>query len=177
MKKGLLLGLLLTVFVVGVALAANPFKVSVVVNAGSLTADHLGGQSFNGVTLDGTNKTTTGTVGTIQVVDARGSGAGWSLNIKATDFVETSDPSRIIDITPGAGTGFSVPAAPTVNIIAGNTAPSSFSGDLDGAGFDLLSAAANTGMGTYQTSPDLELKVPAETYSGTYESTVTLTVN
>jgi len=177
MRTGLIVGAVLVLLLSGLALAANPFKVQVTVVPGSLTANYLGGQSLNSVTLDGTDKTTTGTVGTIEVVDARGSGLGWSLNIKATDFVETSDPSRIIDITPGADTGFSVPSAPTVNVIAGNTAPSSFSGNLDGTGFNLLSAAANTGMGTYQTTPDLELKVPAETYSGTYESTVTLTVN
>lgn len=177
MRKGLVVGLLLVLLLSGLALAANPFKVSVVIVPGSLVANHLGGQSLNSVTLDGTDQTTTGTVGTVQVVDARGSGLGWSLNIKATNFVETSDPSRIIDITSGANTGFSVPSAPTVTVIAGNTAPSSSSGNLDGLGFNLLTAAANTGMGTYQTTPDLELKVPAETYSGSYESTVTLTVN
>jgi hypothetical protein len=39
-----------------------------------------------------------------------------------------------------------------------------------------ISAAADTGMGTYTLNPNFLLKIPAETYTGTYQATVTVAI-
>lgn len=144
--------------------------ITVVVGGGSLSMSSGGNQTIGAVTLDGTDKTSTGSMGTLSVTDARGSGAGWNVTTSATDFFKSGDPSKTI-----SKSGFIVPSIPGVSTISGNTAPTSFSGNL-GTGFKLLSAALNQGMGSYETSPSLELAIPAETFIGTYDSTLTVTV-
>jgi hypothetical protein len=49
-------------------------------------------------------------------------------------------------------------------------------GALGGAGITLLNAGAGEGLGTYEADAALSLDVPAETYLGSYESTVTQTM-
>lgn len=158
----------LAIYGAGVATADT---VTVVINGGTLSMTAGGNQTLNPVTLDGTDKSTTGSLGTLDVKDARGTGAGWNVVVASTDFVKTGDPTKTI-----AAGGFNVPAAPVVTTVAGNAAPTSFAGALNGAGLKLLSAALDEGMGEYQTTPDLQLAVPAETYAGTYTATVTETV-
>ena len=158
----------LAVYGIGTALADT---VTVVVNGGNLSMTAGGNQTLNPVTLNGTDQTTTGTLGTLDVIDARGTGVGWNVVVASTDFTKTGDPTKIIPAS-----GFTIPTAPTVTTVAGNTAPTSNSGALNGAGLKLLSAAVGTGMGEYQVTPDLQLLVPAQTYAGTYTATVTETV-
>lgn len=158
----------LAIYGAGMAVADT---VTVVVNGGTLSMTAGGNQTLNPVTLDGTDKTTTGSLGTLDVKDARGTGAGWNVVVASTNFEKSGDPSKTI-----SAAGFRVPSAPGVVTVAGNAAPTSFSGALNGAGLKLLSAALDSGMGEYQTTPDLELDVPAETYAGTYTATVTETV-
>jgi hypothetical protein len=47
---------------------------------------------------------------------------------------------------------------------------------VDTSAGTLLTAAADTGMGYFTTDTSLSLAVPASTYAGTYESTITLTL-
>src|SRR3990172_7762447 len=99
--------ILVIVIAAGTAAAA---KVTVVVTGGPLDIQlPFSDQSLNGVTLDGTNQTTTGTLGETRIRDARGTGAGWYVTVSATDFEEESDPGKTVP----AG-GFRVPVAPTV---------------------------------------------------------------
>ena len=105
-------------------------------------------------------------------VDPTGTGAGWHINISATDF---SDGSHTITVG-----NFKVKLdAGNIATVAGNTAPTSQITSytaLSGTAQSLLSAALGAGMGTYTFVPDFSLDLAAETYAGTYTSTVTVAI-
>jgi hypothetical protein len=51
------------------------------------------------------------------------------------------------------------------------------SGRFDGAAaVKLFNAAANTGMGSFTVTPTVQVAIPANTFAGTYTSTVTVAV-
>ena len=158
----------IAVLAVGTAVAA---KVSVNIKGGSLVLTPSGDSSLTDVTLDGTDQATTGALAQLRVRDGRGTGVGWSLTVSATDFEEINDPSKTI-----AATGFSVSA---VNMVREAGSPSGSVTQNTGAlspPLTLMSAASPGGRGSYRAVPDLSLSVPAETFVGTYASTVTETV-
>src|SRR5690606_24052639 len=129
--------------------------------------------SFDGVTLDGTEQNVGGASETAwTVTDPTGTGAGWTVTIQAGDLEETTDPTKTI---PASGFKASLS---DIDTIAGNAPPTS---SLAGASLDqeqvLVSAAAGEGMGTYEVTPTFTLDVPVDTYAGTYEATVTLTIS
>ena len=45
-----------------------------------------------------------------------------------------------------------------------------------GTALKYLSAAVDTGMGTYDIKPNFELEIPAETLAGTFTSTFTVAI-
>jgi len=122
------------------------------------------------IDITGIDRESSGTLGLIDARDARGTGAGWSLVVQATDLVARDDSSHTI---PAAGLYVSQ-TAPVVTI-AGNAAPKSFSGVLS-TPLELLRAGANTGMGHFRIEPPIALAVPADVFAGTYDSTLTLTL-
>ena len=64
-----------------------------------------------------------------------------------------------------------------IAVIAGNTKPTSSVTSLTGIAdstVTFLSAAEDTGMGSYTVDPDFTLEVIAEVYAGTYTSTITV---
>lgn len=161
---------LVTLFVGSSAYGATDSP-SVTVNSGSLSIASNAAVSMSSVTLDGTDKTSSGTMSTLTSTDARGLGTGWNVTLVSTNFVKTTDATKTI-----ASTGFSI-ASPTVTTVDGNTAPTpSAVGNLGGSGGKLLSAASGNGMGKYTTTGALSLSVPAETYSGAYSATITATI-
>ena len=48
---------------------------------------------------------------------------------------------------------------------------------LSGTALKIASAAVGEGDGVYDLTPDFQLTVPAETYIGRYEATVTITIS
>jgi hypothetical protein len=139
--------------------------------------------TFAGVTLDGTDQVTTSASGSNNwsATDARGTGAGWNLTIVATDFSDGG--TRTLDIS-SADQEFMIQLLDTnVGVTAGNTQPVSQVATLTAipespaAALKFLSAAVDTGMGSYTLNPNFALDIPAETYvgTGTYTSTVTIT--
>jgi len=127
--------------------------------------------SLAAMTLTGVDATTTGNLGALNVRDGRGTGTGWSVVIASTDFRLAGNPVFTI---PAAG--FTVPVAPAVNTISGQAPPATAAGLLAGAGLTVMNATAGSGMGQYEVVPGLELAVPAQTLSGTYEATMTETI-
>jgi len=66
-----------------------------------------------------------------------------------------------------------------VAVTAGDTKPTSSvttKTDIGDATVTFLSAATDTGMGSYTLNPDLELEVRAEVHATTYTSTITVTI-
>ncbi|MDP1808055.1 MAG: WxL domain-containing protein [Actinomycetota bacterium] len=159
--------LVIAVYAVGTAVAA---QVTVVVKGGPLSLTPSADQTLADAVLDGNDTSTTGSLGELQVKDARGTGAGWYVTAAATDFAEQSTANTI------AAGGFTVPVAPVVTTIAGNGGVTSAAGTLSGAGFTLLNSSSPNGRGRYSATPDLLLQVPAQTYIGTYAATVTETL-
>ncbi len=123
------------------------------------------------VTLTGIDSTTTGLLGLLNVRDARGTGGGWNVVIASTDFALSGNPAVTI-----SAANFTVPTAPPVNIISGSAPPTTAAGSLAGAGLAVMNAAPGSGMGHYEVAPGLELLVPAQAFSGTYEATITQTI-
>ncbi|MBT3314424.1 MAG: hypothetical protein HN390_07395 [Anaerolineae bacterium] len=178
-KKVIAFGLVFILLAVSaVAVAAETGTVTITGGTLSVTAADV---TLSGVTLDGTDKTSTSASGSNSwsASDARGTGAGWNLTIAATDFTDGVD--KTIDIAQ-SDSEFKIQLLDAnVTVTAGNTKPVSQVTTLspipDTGSLKFLSAATDTGMGTYAIAPNFELEVPAETYvgSGTYTSTITVT--
>jgi hypothetical protein len=121
--------------------------------------------------------TSTGSL-TLNANDSTGSGAGWSVTQVVTDLAPTSAmtlagavaiPATGITATVGAvsssaGQG-TTGVTPTVGTVALNVAAK------------VLSAAAQSGMGTYTAPVALAVSIPASSYAGTYTGTLTTTVS
>lgn len=166
------------VAVSAIAVAAETGTVTITGGTLSVTAADV---ALSGVTLDGTDQTSTSAAGSNSwsATDARGTGAGWNLTIEATDFDDGG--TNTIDISE-VGSKFKIQLLDTnVTVTAGNTKPVSQVATLTdipttgGSALKFLSAATDTGMGTYAIAPNFELEVPAETYAATYTSTITVT--
>jgi len=160
------------------AAPAGASSATVAVNAGSLAfATTPPNVSFT-ATLTGLDKTVTATQA-LDVSDATGSGAGWSLTATSTTLTTgggttlattavtvTSAPSSACDVgatcvvaTNGVSYPYALPAAAT--------AP---------AATKLFDAAANTGMGNLTATVTWSLTLPASTKVGTYTSTWTISL-
>jgi hypothetical protein len=106
--------------------------------------------------------------------DATGTGAGWNVSMTSTDFVAGGNS---IDVS-----NFMI-MIDQANVVtqSGNTAPqsqvASFQALSDTTPLKILSAAAGTGMGSYQFTPDFRLVVPGDAGTGDYQALMTVTVN
>jgi hypothetical protein len=144
------------------------------VNPGTLSAS-IGSATLSSATY---SNTAAGTVtGTMQVTvdDARGTDAGWTVNISSGNFVHGTDTTKTI-----AATNFSQPAAASnVTLVAGNDAATTVRAKAPGANlgtaYAVLDALAGNGDGKYTADVGVSLNVPAKTPTGTYNATVTMT--
>jgi hypothetical protein len=173
----LILGLL-----TATALAVYAETASVTISGGALseTADDV---TLSGVTLDGTDQTSTSayTANTWTAVDGRGTGAGWNVTIDSTDFSDGGTKS--IDIST-AGSEFKIQLT-NITVTAGSAAPTSSVTSLTtiptnpAAALKFLSAASSggVGMGKYSLQPNFELGVAAETYAASYTATLVITAS
>ncbi|WP_078550282.1 WxL domain-containing protein [Litchfieldia alkalitelluris] len=161
-------------FVIG-AFATSSFAANSSITGGSLSMTQPTVDNFAAVTLNGQIQTTTASLGAFTVTDATGTGSGWQLNVKASQFTDSVKgltlPTNSLDI-----------ALPTVTAQAGASDVSTLtkaSGKVDNAtGVKILSAALNGGMGAYDVSANtLTLNLqPKDVKAGTYTSTVSVTV-
>ena len=173
------LALMTTVFATGVLAD----EVQTTITGDDMTISAVTASSFaTAIVLDGTTQTATdAAISTFEVIDPRGTGAGWNVAVKATQFLHNSNGKSL-------SAGSLTLAAPTVTKIDPNSseattvtpAGGTIDSNVEGYSVKILSAAANAevgaGMGGYTISPmamELELK-PKEVYAGTYTSTVTV---
>ncbi len=151
------------------------------VTGGSLSIGDFTVDNFANVTLDGTTKTITFTITDMAIVDARGTGAGWSVNLTATTFINATAALSGIDLNTlqasslvlgavsiAAGDG----STPVTNIVKAT-------GAIDATGgVKILSAGINEGMGTYTVNiaPMTLTLLPKAAKAGTYTSTIAITI-
>lgn len=149
----------------------------ITINAGSLDLEAPTLGNFSAVTLTGVTQTVTldSTGGTI--TDATGSGSGWVLKVGATQFTNGTHV-----LTRGA---FELTTVPGLTLIDPNSSETNSitmaaaNGEADQiTPVTVFRADKDGGMGSYNIGNhqfSLTL-MPKETYSGTYTSTITYTL-
>ena len=132
---------------------------------------------FPPVALNGTDQTSSQTQ-TLDISDARGTGAGWNVTATSTAFnngsVSLPNGSTTITGAPTVACDSGISCVTPTNSIsypytlpAGGTAP---------LATKLYNAATNTGTGALTVTPTWRLLVPATAAIGTYNSTWTLSL-
>lgn len=157
------------------ALAAEATSTGTI-EGGSLSLTTSAAPTFS-ATLNGTDQAPTYTL-PLTIEDLRGSGAGWNATITSTQFTtggETphtlaTSASSILEVANACAEGGAC-TDPTnavnypLTVPAGAEAP---------AAVKFFNAAEGTGMGVFSTTPTVAVSIPANTYAGTYTSTITL---
>lgn len=158
--------------------APSAFAADVVqsVTAGTKTAS-VADVTLGAVATSHSASTSAGSL-TLNADDSTGSGAGWNV----TQIVTALAPTAAM-VTAGAS---AIPAAgitATVGTVT-STAGQGTTGVTPTAGAvtlnveaKLVSAAAQSGMGTYTAPVTLAVAIPADSYAGTYTGTLTTTIN
>ena len=135
------------------------------------------GPEMSAITLNGSDRSTTGAIEQVTVLDARGGPIAWSLTAQLDGDLTNGNsaltgPNAVIDdalleITPTCA-----------------TAPGSSNADpADGAGGSLevaravCSAVSGQNTGSFLVDGDLDLTVPSTTYAGTYTGTINFIVS
>jgi hypothetical protein len=149
------------------ALAANLTTTATVTGASGLSLSVPATASISD-TLDGTDQTVTYSP-SLNLVDARGSGAGWNLTMSATTFSDGSGHTlaagSVASVSGSCHAGSSC-TAPTNSVSVPVT--------LSTTAAKFFNSAANTGLGKVDVSPTINVSIPGNAYAGTYTSTVTV---
>jgi hypothetical protein len=150
---------------------------SVQLDGGSLSV-LINSVSYTGVTLNGSNQNSTGTIN-MSVTDARGTGLGWKIKLSSTVMTKSGVPARTIPQSGHYVTNVNldnfVGSEPTNNVTSASWVdpiPAT-----DGTNFtNLFNAADGTGMGNSTQTITTNLAIPANTYAGTYEAVITVSL-
>ena len=140
--------------------------------AGDLTAT-TAGATLSGVTLLGTEpQFTTGVSSQWSIVDARGTGAAWTLSVSATaptsaaGTVETAErvlPAANLSITPGT-----ITTGPNTDATTGITAPQLALSTTP----QTLIATVGPHRGTYLLTPTFSLMIPVNAFRSNYSGVI-----
>ncbi|MBK5220624.1 MAG: WxL domain-containing protein [Thermoleophilia bacterium] len=146
------------------------------VTAGSLSLTTTAAPTFS-TTLNGTDQTPTYPL-PLTIEDLTGTGAGWNTTITSTEFTTGGETPHTLSTTASSMTGVTnacVEGAactdPTNAIAYPLSVPA---GAIAPAAVKFFNAAAETGMGVFTNTPTVGVSIPADTYAGTYTSTITL---
>lgn len=161
---------------------AEDTNVSVSITAGTLTLTNFPNNlTFDPITLTGSVQTTSGVLTNLVVTDARGSGAGWSVEVSATQFEKTGETSTKLDagsLKLYSPAGITSPTNSSVPTIKSDGEP--FVID-SGTSYKMVSADVNAGLGVWTISwdpADLQLTLnPGTTKAGAYTSKITWQLN
>lgn len=154
-------------------------ETSTAINGGTVGISGVTATTFTSVTLDGKTQTTTANLSTFDATDARGTGEGWKVDVKASQFKDATDATKVKTLPAGS----LAIAAPAVSLKDPGSSLldtiTTAGGIIDNTtGVKLVSAALNGGMGSYTVAPSamtLTLK-PGTVYAGNYASTVTVSL-
>ena len=143
---------------------------------GSLTVTPPGTVTFNAVTLNGLDTTTTATWA-ISASDMRGSGAGWQLQATSTQFSDGSGHTLPLTATTATSVGVSAGSGnctlPTNSVTYPVSVPA---GPGPPTAVKIYNSATNTGGGPATVTVTFTLAVPSQTRAASYSSTWTLTI-
>jgi len=123
------------------------------------------------VTLNGTDQTTSYSFN-INVIDARGTGAGWNVTMQTSQFQNAGNTHQLSATASTLNTVTATCVASTTCSASGGSAQTPGS-DLSSTA-KIWSAASNEGMGSWTVKPTVNVAVPANTYADTYTSNVTV---
>jgi hypothetical protein len=120
-------------------------------------------------TLDGTDQTVS-YAPILGVVDARGTGAGWNLQISATTFSDGAGHTLAQGQVGSVAQACKAGSTCTLATSSGITYPLT----IGTVAAKVFNAALNTGLGKIDVTPTINVSIPGNAYAGVYTSTVTL---
>ncbi|MEG0544189.1 MAG: WxL domain-containing protein [Carnobacterium sp.] len=169
-------------------------------NKGPLTIDGVSSFVFPNAKISGNSLTIVGEsaqvdskVGTMgaQVTDSRGSGAGWTLKAKITDFTFKESPDESSNILTLKGAVFSLPQGEVTTSlgateVASNEKPQSSAVSLNNENQKILVAKKGNGLGVWAVNfeknlqgtaqKEVKLYVPAGNFKANYKATISWTL-
>jgi hypothetical protein len=120
-------------------------------------------------TLDGSDQTVS-YAPLLALLDARGSGAGWNLQISATAFDDGLGHTLAPGVVSAAAQACHSGSSCTAAVNSGITLPLT----VTSSAVKFFNAAASSGLGKIDVTPTVGVVVPGNSYAGTYTSTVTI---
>lgn len=157
------------------ALAADA-PVTGSITGGSLSLSTLATPSFT-ATLNGSDQTETYTIPSV-LADTRGSGAGWNTTITSTQYTTGGATPRTLATNASTMTALASTCQASVTCTAETnsvTLPVSVpAAAVAPTAVKYHNAATDTGMGEFDHTPTVSVALPADTFAGSYTSTVTL---
>ena len=165
----------------GTAMAADVTTSTVTIDGGTLKFEDVPGTAnFDPIPLTGLEQNVSTNLSDFSVVDARGTGEGWSVQVSATNLMNGVDKempdgslslSKPIEMTQGyTGTPNSLPVIKDFTLLP-----------IDGAGVNsIITATTGNGLGKWTinwgapNNQALKLRIdPGVVKTGTYQSTIT----
>jgi len=150
------------------ALAGNLTATATVSGTAGISINLPSGPSLTD-TLDGTDQTVS-YAPVLGVVDARGGGAGWNLEISATTFSDGSGHTLV----PGQVSSIASACHAASTCTAASSSGITYPLTVTGTAAKFFNAALNSGLGTIDVTPTVDVSIPGNAFAGTYTSTVTL---
>ena len=150
-------------------------------NTGDLRIDYMSKIDFGKQTISGKTETYTAEkpalTTEVQVSDLRGTGAGWNLQVS----YDTEKPGFTSEDKTLSGAELTLPSG-TAKSVADNkaTPPATSEVVVNDAAQNIMTAAANTGLGTWADEMDtanVSLKVPSGNLVGDYTATLVWTLS
>lgn len=145
------------------------------IEGGSLSLTTSAAPTFS-ATLDGSDQTATYTL-PLTIEDLRGSGAGWNATITSTQFTTGGETSHTLSTSASSITGVTNACAEGGSCTAPTNAvgyPLTVPAGAEAEAVKFFNAAEGTGLGVFSNTPTVAVSIPADTYAGTYTSTITL---
>ncbi len=162
--------------------ATSGAQVTVTAGSLSLTSGDFQGQSVSLTGVDQVVQTTP--AAPWSAIDARGTGASWSVVASATDLVSTGTPNRVIPASALSFTTNTVTAGTGADAVSGMTGATASPFTVpSGPGQTNVSVLSATGphRGAYTFTPRLDITIPATalaSYVGNpYTTTLTVTIS
>jgi hypothetical protein len=150
------------------ALAGTMTATATVSGTAGVSLNLPSGPSFTS-TLDGTDQTVSYSP-VLGVVDARGGGAGWNLQISATPFSDGSGHTLAAGAVSSVASACKAGSTCTAPSSSGITYPLT----ITGTATKFFNAAIDSGLGKVDVTPTIDIGLPGNAYAGSYTSTVTV---